>query len=164
MADDQQRGEPGPRGAEGAAGARGAEGAAGGRGAEGVPGGPGKTGPSGTGTTQITFISRGTKIALVLSWLAMAGLFVWLLTTSATVNSLHKTDSIACQFLKADAVIRQQQAQNTRSTTLDSELFEAYIRAERQLVASLRDGTVQNVALTKELAGIGQRLSRQLNC
>ncbi len=201
MADDQQRGDQGPRGAEGAAGARGAEGAAGargavgaegGRGVEGTTGTRGETGPIGTGTTQITFISRGAKVALILSWLAMAGLFVWLLFTSATVSSLDKTDKIACQFLRADALIRNQQVDTTRASTLVAErdfirdadaflslfgaaekksknpgglvLFESYIRAERALVTSQRDGTLQNTTLLKTLASIGQKLANQLHC
>ncbi len=195
MADDQQGGEPGPRGAEGAAGARGAEGASGARGAIGAEGGRGSEGipgPSGTGTTNITFLSRGAKVALLLSWLAMAGLFVWLLLTTATVKSLDKTDKIACQFLKADALIRNQQVDTTRASTLVAErdfirdadaflslfaaaekkskspggliLFESYIRAERALVTSQRDGTLQNTALLKTLATIGNRLADQLHC
>ncbi len=141
---------------------------------------------------RIVFMTRGAKVGLITSWIMMAALFVWLMVTSATVANLNKTDSIACQFLNADAIIRQKQANNTKETTLESEkkylrdadafislfksaektsktpgslkLFEAYVRAERQLVASLRDGTLQNVVLTQTLADAGQRLANQLHC
>ncbi len=145
-----------------------------------------------TSDGSIVFMTRGAKIGLTVSWLAMVGLFVWLLFTSATVASLDKTDKIACQFLQADALIRQQQSKNTRASVLMAEqtfikdadaflslfkeaekksknpagliLFESYIRAERSLVAAQRDGTVQNVALSQTLASIGQRLANQLHC
>ncbi len=141
---------------------------------------------------RIVFLTRGAKFALGLSWFVMAGLFVWLLLTTATVANLDKTDKIACQFLRADALIRSQQVDTTRASTLMAErnfikdadaflalfkaaekkskspggliLFESYIRAERALVTAQRDGTLQNVTLSQTLASIGQRLANQLHC
>lgn len=137
------------------------------------------------------FVTRGALIGLVVSWAAIIFAFVWLAFTSATVDNLNKTDRIACQFLNADASTRLHQNEATRTNQLMAEttfladsdrflalfakvpknkltppviVFRNYVIAERALVRSIRDGSEENVQLSKRLADTGRRLADQLHC
>jgi hypothetical protein len=140
---------------------------------------------------QRVILTRGATVGLVFSWAIMAGLAVWLWTTSASVSSLRKTDEIACAFLNADAATRVKQNETTRNTQLSAEtvfirdadkflavfakvpakkltpaviIFRNYIRSERALVAAIRDGSATNLELSQQLAATGLRLADQLHC
>lgn len=137
------------------------------------------------------FVTRGALLGLVVSWVAILVAFVWLGLTSATVDNLHKTDQIACRFLKDDSTIRLAQNESTRTNQLMAEtqfladsdqflalfakvpknkvtpsvvVFRNYVAAERSLVQSIRDGTRVNVQLSQQLAATGTRLAKQLHC
>ncbi len=145
-----------------------------------------------TSGNPITVMTRSARVALVISWILLVGLGAWQLTNSASLANLHKTDKIACRFLSADASVRRQQAHNTKTTTVDAEnsfirdadaflslfkganpkaknagairIFQDYVAAERALIVSIRDGTLQNVILSNKLASLGMTLADQLHC
>jgi hypothetical protein len=105
------------------------------------------------------------------------------------VHRINKTDLISCQFLNADAATHLKQNQTTRANQLKAEtffirdadlflglfasvkshsrnirIFANYIRSERDLVISIRDGSAQNIVYSQQLATLGRRLANQLHC
>jgi hypothetical protein len=145
---------------------------------------------------QYDWLDRNAGV-LAFLFVVVAGAYgTWTVhNNSATVDNLQKTnhklfavDSIACNFILADARTRDKQSHNTRQATVASDqnflreadkvlfliekskptpgliIFRDYIRAERNLVSTQRQGALANAILNDALADKARRLADQLHC
>jgi hypothetical protein len=143
-----------------------------------------------TRSMQVSLFVSWFAILAVLLWTWSTAATV--ASLNQAVHRINKTDLISCQFLNADATTRLKQNKSTRINQLraesffirDVDLFLAlfsrvkssgpnaagirtftnYIRSERDLVISIRDGSAQNIVYSQQLATLGRRLANQLHC